>query len=782
MIAARLVPCAARGRARRRRPRCGRATGPPRSRLFVLGDDASAGRSTTRLRTSPRSRSAPGYRLGAARLGALRAAAGRLPHEPLRGARPALDGLDAPARALVLPRPAGNAGLPRVRPGVRGAAARPGPLRARPGHPPRDGGARRSPPVSTPTRVHRIPIGIELDAFPLADAGAARRRAGELGLPATRSSSARSRRTASGSATGSSRSRSRAPTCSSTRSRARRDATLDELVVLLTGPARGYVRAELDRPRDPVVHRLLPGPRRARDGVPRARRLPRRVAPGRRPEEHPRVDGHRRAARHDAGRPGARPRRRRRERAAGRRRGRRRARRRARAVCTTTRRSSSGCARRGAARPRRTRTRAWRRAGRRSSRASPSAMDSGRVGRYGRAAARWARLLAGGRARARPPRLLRLGRDPGPGRAGRGRAPRSSRSSRSAGRIDPTDFSLLYLGTTYLPRDLRPLLWLAGAGGRADRRQPGRRRVPGLGGRADGRAQRAAPPRRARRPTTSSTRARSASARRTSSSASRAGRGRSFRTRSTSSGSRPGPLPPDGPVVLLGGDQTQAYRLELALETFRLVLDAHPDARLLVSGRLVSDPAPTDRAARARRRRSSSSAATRRRRRPTCSAARTCSSTRRSTTPARRRSSRRSRAASPSRTPRAAARSSSSATRRASASRIPTASSATSRPRRRRSPRPSAPSSTTASATRSGARRRAVERFALADWLDRHAAIFAELDARVERRAPPVAQAADAPASVAAWKRARVAVEQRRARPSAPSAGRTSIRATARAG
>ena len=55
----------------------------------------------------------------------------------------------------------------------------------------------------------------------------------------------------------------------------------------------------------------------------------------------------------------------------------------------------------------------------------------------------------------------------------------------------------------------------------------------------------------------------------------------------------PGPVPAAGPVVLLGGDQTQEYRLELALETFRHVLDAHPGARLLVSGRLVSDPGPT---------------------------------------------------------------------------------------------------------------------------------------------------------------------------------------------
>ena len=44
--------------------------------------------------------------------------------------------------------------------------------------------------------------------------------------------------------------------------------------------------------------------------------------------------------------------------------------------------------------------------------------------------------------------------------------------------------------------------------------------------------------------------------------------------------------------MLLGGDQTQAYRLELGLETFRHVLDAHPGARLLVAGRLVSDPEP----------------------------------------------------------------------------------------------------------------------------------------------------------------------------------------------
>jgi glycosyltransferase involved in cell wall biosynthesis len=49
-----------------------------------------------------------------------------------------------------------------------------------------------------------------------------------------------------------------------------------------------------------------------------------------------------------------------------------------------------------------------------------------------------------------------------------------------------------------------------------------------------------------------------------------------------------GKTPDDGPVLLLGGDQYQAYRVELALRTLRVVLDSQPDARLLVTGRLVS--------------------------------------------------------------------------------------------------------------------------------------------------------------------------------------------------
>ena len=50
----------------------------------------------------------------------------------------------------------------------------------------------------------------------------------------------------------------------------------------------------------------------------------------------------------------------------------------------------------------------------------------------------------------------------------------------------------------------------------------------------------------------------------------------------------PGDPPRDGPVVLLGGDQTQAYRLEAALRALARL----PEARLIVTGRLVADPQP----------------------------------------------------------------------------------------------------------------------------------------------------------------------------------------------
>jgi glycosyltransferase involved in cell wall biosynthesis len=156
----------------------------------------------------------------------------------------------------------------------------------------------------------------------------------------------------------------------------------------------------------------------------------------------------------------------------------------------------------------------------------------------------------------------------------------------------PTDFSVLYLGTTYLPRDLRPLLWLARkrrarivvnqdgvaypgwAGDRTDELNLPLRRVVGA---ADHVVYQ------------------SAFSKRSSDLFLGASRGPWEILPNAVDVDRfsPAAPPADGPVVLLGGDQTQAYRLELALETFRHVLDAHPTARLLVSGRLVSDAEPT---------------------------------------------------------------------------------------------------------------------------------------------------------------------------------------------
>jgi glycosyltransferase involved in cell wall biosynthesis len=213
-----------------------------------------------------------------------------------------------------------------------------------------------------------------------------------------------------------------------------------------------------------------------------------------------------------------------------------------------------------------------------------------RMGRYGRAAARWARLLAGGRAQAG----LRVfyGWDLIPA-AGEPVAGGTAKLQKLAGRWpnSPTDFSLLYLGTTYLPRDLRQLLWVAGRrGAKVVVNQDGVAYPGWAGDRTD---ELNAPLRRALHR------------------ADHVLYQSLFSKRSSDAflgvpdcpweilpnavdmeTFTPGRAPGDGPVVLLGGDQTQEYRLELGLETFRHVLDAHPGARLLVSGRLVSDPGP----------------------------------------------------------------------------------------------------------------------------------------------------------------------------------------------
>jgi glycosyltransferase involved in cell wall biosynthesis len=216
-------------------------------------------------------------------------------------------------------------------------------------------------------------------------------------------------------------------------------------------------------------------------------------------------------------------------------------------------------------------------------------IDRARVGRYARAASRWSRLLV--RRRRAPGLRVFYGHDvvPAPGEAVAGGTAKFQRlATRFPNR--PTDFSVLYLGTTWLPRDLRPLLALAR-----------RRRVPivlnqdgvAYPGWAGG-----------------ATEAINRPYRRALLAAEHVLYQSEFSKRSADeflgepSGSwevlynavdvhhfTPAGNPPaDGPVLLLGGDQTQAYRLELALRTFAFVAASEPAARLLVTGRLVSSP------------------------------------------------------------------------------------------------------------------------------------------------------------------------------------------------
>jgi glycosyltransferase involved in cell wall biosynthesis len=210
-----------------------------------------------------------------------------------------------------------------------------------------------------------------------------------------------------------------------------------------------------------------------------------------------------------------------------------------------------------------------------------------RAGRYGRAGVRWLRLLAAGR----PAPGLRVfyGHDgvPGPGEPVAGG---TAKFQRLAARFpnSPTDFSLLYLGSTWLPRDLRPLLCLAR-----------RRRAPIVLNQSG-----VAYPGWAGAKTEEINR----QFRRALLAADHVLYQSEFCKRSAdeflgeAKGSwevlynavdleqfTPGTPPPEEPpVLLLGGDQTQAYRLELALRTLAQL----PDARLIVTGRLVSDPQP----------------------------------------------------------------------------------------------------------------------------------------------------------------------------------------------
>jgi len=210
----------------------------------------------------------------------------------------------------------------------------------------------------------------------------------------------------------------------------------------------------------------------------------------------------------------------------------------------------------------------------------------GRFGRWGRASLRWARLLARGRTGSG----LRVfyGHDlvPGPGEAVAGGTAKFQRlATRFPNR--PNDFSLLYLGSTWLPRDLRALLWLARRRGTPVVLNQNGVGYPGWAG--DGTEDFNRP------------------IRLVLGAAEHVLYQSEFCKRSADEfvgephggweilynavdveHFTPAERAPDaGPVLLLGGDQYQAYRLEVALRTLAALLPSYPEAQLLVTGRLA---------------------------------------------------------------------------------------------------------------------------------------------------------------------------------------------------
>jgi glycosyltransferase involved in cell wall biosynthesis len=204
---------------------------------------------------------------------------------------------------------------------------------------------------------------------------------------------------------------------------------------------------------------------------------------------------------------------------------------------------------------------------------------------------RWARLLVAGRPA--PGVRVFYGHDRVPP-AGERAAGGSVKMQKLASRFpnSPTDFSVLYIGTTWIPRDLAPLLRLARRRGIPIVVNQDGVGYPGWAGDATEEVNR--PLRLCIR------------------SADHVIYQSEFSKLSAdlflgepavpweilpnavdvdlfAPAARP---PADGPVLLLGGDQTQEYRLELALRTLAALTATHPTARLLVTGRLVSPLEP----------------------------------------------------------------------------------------------------------------------------------------------------------------------------------------------
>jgi glycosyltransferase involved in cell wall biosynthesis len=211
---------------------------------------------------------------------------------------------------------------------------------------------------------------------------------------------------------------------------------------------------------------------------------------------------------------------------------------------------------------------------------------SSRIARYVRAGARWARLLT---RRTREPGLrVFYGHDgvPAPGDPVAGG---TAKFQRLATRFPnhPTDFTLLYLGSNWVPRDVKALLGLAK-----------RRGVPvvlnqdgvGYPGWAGAETEAVNRPIRLLLDAADHVLYQSEFCKRSADEwvGEPSGSWEVLHNAIDVHRFTPAERPPaGGPVLLLGGDQYQAYRLELGLRTLGALLAGHPDAQLLVTGRLA---------------------------------------------------------------------------------------------------------------------------------------------------------------------------------------------------
>jgi glycosyltransferase involved in cell wall biosynthesis len=218
-------------------------------------------------------------------------------------------------------------------------------------------------------------------------------------------------------------------------------------------------------------------------------------------------------------------------------------------------------------------------------------LSPARAGRYWRAASRWTRLLAAGRAR--PGIRVFYGHDrvPAPGeRAAGGTAKAQKLAERFPNH--PNDFSVLYLGTTWLPRDLGPLLRIARRRGAQVVVNQDGVAYPGWAG---SRVEELNRPLREALLAADHVVYQSEFSRISAQlylGEPDAPSEVLYNAVDVSFFKPADASPAGGPVLLLGGDQTQEYRLELALRTLAALTQSHPDAQLLVTGRLVSPVEP----------------------------------------------------------------------------------------------------------------------------------------------------------------------------------------------